>query len=462
MNETKNLTDFDNYLLKEYEIIAEAHFRSIETISAFFRYYVLIMSIPISAIVFLFQKGGADLQLISNVLRVRIFLIGFIISVAVVGIFLCMYIINLRLDAIQYARVINGIRNYFFDISPHDLFLKKMLTVLPRSPYYPSYFEKSVFLPVVLAFTIFNGFYFFVGFWLLFYPRMYLIFLLTLLLLVFQVLIYYFFARHREIGYLKSNIIGVDIDGVLNKHRGHFCRLLKEKTGKTVEPEKITCIPVHEIPSLDVSRDDERKVFNDPTYWIDMPPDEKAPDVIRRLKNIMNFKIYIFTYRPWPDEIDEKKLFDLVSLFMQKTNNVSLKMFLLHLGIKFKMSSIVRRFKSEPMRQITVDWLRKNSILFDRLYIELGNDFSSDPRVKFINRFFLSRKKKIRFFVEDELDKAIKLSYICDLVFLIDHPYNQGESDHSRLCKGALLHMPSNVIRVSGWDEIWKYIKKVA
>ena len=46
---------FEKFLLEEYSNIAQAHFKSIETISTFFRYYLLIMSIPLSAVAVISQ-----------------------------------------------------------------------------------------------------------------------------------------------------------------------------------------------------------------------------------------------------------------------------------------------------------------------------------------------------------------------------------------------------------------------
>jgi len=57
--------------------------------------------------------------------------------------------------------------------------------------------------------------------------------------------------------------------------------------------------------------------------------------------------------------------------------------------------------------------------------IEQGHEDVADPQGRFRNRFYVARKKGIRFFVEDDLEKAIKLAYICDVVFLLDHPYNR-------------------------------------
>jgi hypothetical protein len=63
-----NLTTFDRYLLSEYDHIAEAHFRVNETITAFFRYYLLIMSIPIS-IIAAFVAIGLDNNFIVGVIE---------------------------------------------------------------------------------------------------------------------------------------------------------------------------------------------------------------------------------------------------------------------------------------------------------------------------------------------------------------------------------------------------------
>jgi len=48
--------------------------------------------------------------------------LGFIfICIAVVGFLVMIYIANLRMDAILYARTVNGIRKYFFDNAKTDL-----------------------------------------------------------------------------------------------------------------------------------------------------------------------------------------------------------------------------------------------------------------------------------------------------------------------------------------------------
>lgn len=124
------------------------------------------------------------------------------------------------------------------------------------------------------------------------------------------------------------------------------------------------------------------------------------------------------------------------------------------------------RLGCSPMDQITKSWLRLNGISYDRLTIEQGNEDVSDPQGHFRNRFYISRKKRIRFFVEDDSEKASKLAYICDIVFLLEQPYNRESRDEclecEKECKQVKKHMPNNVIRVKSWDEIYRHIRRLS
>ena len=439
---------FEKYLLSEYENIAQAHFKSIETISTFFRHYLLIMSIPLSAIAIfsrVFSSTEETLNIFEEYGKV-ISVILFCVSFAGIGVF-C-YITNLRLDTILYSRVVNGIRKYFYDESEIDINLKLRMRGLPQSPQLPQYYEGPYFLPVVVVFAIINTLYlsfasyvFFKNYWSL---------LIIPVSLVAHGASYWGYAYHREHKYLKSNILGVDIDGVLNKHREHFCSLLYEKTGKKIKPEEITVIPVWEHPTLGISREDARKVFNDPAYWKKMPVIDEAAENLRRLSNTFKLKIHIFTYRPWPDTQDG--LFQYVKDFLSECKKCSTKYILFgFLYISCHIKTLLKLLKEKPLRQITKGWLKRHGFEYDKFVFEKGNDYSSDPRGKFNNRFYKARKNKIRFFVEDDLEKAIKLSYICDVVFLFDQPYNQERTG-----------IPANIIPVKSWSEIYKKIRKLS
>ena len=82
--------------------------------------------------------------------------------------------------------------------------------------------------------------------------------------------------------------------------------------------------------------------------------------------------------------------------------------------------------------------------------VEGGNIHTTDPRLLVRNRFVVSQRKRIRVFVEDDLSKARKLAHICDLVFLLDQPYNQCSEQE----------LPNNVLRVRSWREIYEYVRE--
>jgi len=454
---------FEDFLLKEYNNIAQAHFKSIETITSFFRYYLLIMSIPISAVAIISQIILDKNQLANFISLYSVPITVVLLGISFIGFLVCLYVSSLRLDAILYARTVNGIRKYFYDVSPIDINLKTRIRVLPQSPQMPPYCEKWLFLPVVAVFGILNSLYLAAGCFFLFkffaagffpllsIPLKCLICGLAFLFVHFGA--YWIYSRHRELGYLRSNIIGIDIDGVLNRHREHFCKILKEKTSIDIDPEEIKVIPVHEDPGLHATREDEYVVFNEPKYWTDMPSMENAAKRISSFLNVFRLKVYIFTYRAWPDMPDKGKLLETKDLFFASCRSMS--------KIK-KIWARVFKAYADPMVQITKEWLKNNGIKYNKLIIEKGNDFSSDPRIVFRNRFYLARKKKIRFFVEDDLEKALKLSFICDVVFLISHPYNLPGADLSEEQNKMRKELPSNIIRVKNWDEIYQCVRRLS
>jgi len=118
---SNNDNNFDKFLLKEYSNISQAHFKSIETISTFFRYYLLIMSIPISAFAIFSQIAPNKDPLLYIILQYKILIFIVLSSISIIGLFVFLYITNLRLDTMLYARVINGIRKKFYDEYEIDL-----------------------------------------------------------------------------------------------------------------------------------------------------------------------------------------------------------------------------------------------------------------------------------------------------------------------------------------------------
>jgi len=457
---------FDSYLKSEYDHIAEAHFRTIDTITAFFRHYLLIMSIPISLIAAFFavaQSNDFSFEILGKYTPIVV-VIFIIISVAGFGVLL--YLISLRMDAILYARTVNAIRKHFYDNVPNyvmDLDLKTRKRVLPQTASQPSYLEWRYFGPVVCVIATVNSFYLFVATVLIADLNWQTVRVWTppicLVFLGLHFVAYWLYAANREHAYLKSYILGVDICGVLNEHRPRFCEVLKKTVGKVVDPEAITVVPVHEHPMLGITREDEKRVFNEPEYWIEMSPTNSSVDRLRSIKNAFKIKVILFTHRPWPNTADMGR--DEKDKILNGWEKAAEDYY--QNGLKEGKLSKVRLFRTPlrwlrmksgvaPIEQITRTWLEYHKYEYDKLIIEKGSDDISDPQGHFKNRFYISRQKKIKFFVEDIVEKAEKLAHICEVVFLFDHPYNRSPG----------RKLPTNIVRVKSWDDIYKAIRRLS
>ena len=262
---------FPGFLQKEYDNIANAHFKTTEMISEYIKHYLTIASVPFAVMVIIANQDFFRSALANNSLSKVLLLSAAVLCIFIsfTGMMFFWYILNLRWDALLYARTINGIRKYFFDRNetldkPNNFRTR----VLPQSPYAPGYREFTFFGPVVIVFTTINTIYFFtamVAWEFLGFAQNPVINLVTFgtttSFIFFHLFLYFSFAQRRELSYLHSNIIGVDIDGVLNNQKEHFCEYLKNKTGINISPNQITATPVHDCEGLGVQRSDEIKVL---------------------------------------------------------------------------------------------------------------------------------------------------------------------------------------------------------
>ena len=137
MPDDENKMDaFTQFQLKEYENISQAHFKTNEVLATFYRYFLLIVTIPLTAV------GIAMINMADNGIQDEGRFIGYIffgvstLLLSIIGAAVIGYIEGLRLDAILYARVVNSIRAYFFMSQLNDKFGEP---VLPRDRKKPSY-----------------------------------------------------------------------------------------------------------------------------------------------------------------------------------------------------------------------------------------------------------------------------------------------------------------------------------
>lgn len=434
-------TGMQDFLLAEYQSISQAHFNTNEAIGAFFKNYLAIVGIPITAAGLILTYLGKS-SVPSESLPYEVPVLAGSWLVGVVGLCVMAYVVNLRLDALLYARQVNGIRQHFLNEHALPIEHEHALRVLPRSTSEPPYVELQYFVAVIAVFALLDGAYPAAGFF--FYLQKIpassgswsptALYALAACFALLHFGVYWLLAEFREARYLRSFDIGVDIDGVLNEHRAHFCRLLNQHCKKVLDPERITHIPVHELADANVTREDTYAVFNWPEFWSEVPVASNAQRSLAEIANTLGCRVLIFSHRPYPE----------VRSFPQSRARE-------YCAAWRRVLFCWRVSPRAAITRLTKRWLKRHKIPCDRLIIERGSAFAPDPRSIRVNRFELARRRKIRVFVEDELPKARKLARTCELVFLLDHPYNQADE----------LPLPNNVVRVANWDELHCRLREV-
>jgi uncharacterized HAD superfamily protein len=433
------------FLRSEYDRVAEAHFKSIEAISTFFRHYLLIMAIPGATVGALVRLEPASKLELPLGLPLGLLLGLCLVVVALAGIGVCSYIINLRLDVLLYARTINGVRKAYYGQWRIPLEEQLRMRVLPWSPSRPEYFEGSYFLHVVLVFGLVDSSYLALAAWLL-WSSVWPCTIAFCSFFLLHVLLYRELADIRAHRFLRPYAIGVDIDGVLNLQTQHFVEYLNRNEGLAIGEADIVVKPVHDQDGLGVSLEQERRVLNNPDYWSTMPSVDGAAKTLKRLRNDYALEVVLCTSRPWPAPGTKEQLNEF-SRMVQGHMTAG------RLAIDLDPSR-----RRRLMRRHTRQWLKAKGFVYDRLYLDKGSDTTYEPDSAQVNRFEIARRREIRYFVEDELKKAVKLSYICDVVFLISQPYNQPQESLGTVENRRRTHLPGNLVRVDGWDDIYQYL----
>jgi len=454
----------EKFLLAEYEHIAQAHFNTVVAISQFFQYYVLIASVPISAAVAFgkFSEWGKDAKL-KALLEAHPLVIPLALTIlALVGLSVMGYLVNLRHDALLYARTVNGIRRRFLEGAGIPIQDELRFRVLPRSTYLPQYTEPWYFGFVVLAFMLIDTAYAVGGWWAfgVIDPADQWTGTLACVIAVSVVLhsvVYWGLAGYREFSYLRGHVIGVDVDGVLGMHREQFCEVLRDVCGgPELDPGRLDRIPVRDCShckGLGVGEDEEVLAFHEPCYWTEMSPYPDAASELRKLHDVLGYRVLVFSWRPWPNW----------SRMSESNRDYCLRCWTTALLDAQGLASGWRRAMLSRLypvletkragfiiARLTRIWLNKAGIPFDSLTVEKGNVYSPYPRGRVVNRFVAARRHEMRVFVEDDLAKAIRLAGICEVVFLIDQPYNQA----------AEADVPSNLIRVRTWPQIHQFVRE--
>ncbi|MDB9823101.1 hypothetical protein OAC89_05305 [Deltaproteobacteria bacterium] len=155
---------YESFLLAEYNNIAQAHFNTKNSISSFFKHYLLIVSLPLPILAIIYGKepnSPTNKSLVHDALyplMIDLFPLLFLI-ISIVGILVMLYVINLDLDATLYARAVNGIRGYFTKRSGLSIEEELKVRVLPTDNSKPGFTGLHSIFFVVLAFGLIDSFY---------------------------------------------------------------------------------------------------------------------------------------------------------------------------------------------------------------------------------------------------------------------------------------------------------------
>ena len=126
-----------DFMITEYERISTAYFGLQNQVNDWFKSYLTIIGFPLTIFI-------AILRLVPEKNEVTItslpeLIAGLLIIVALLGLFITISIVSMRMEMIMYARTINLIRRYF---ACNDEKLLKHL-VLPKTDTKPGFYEKK-------------------------------------------------------------------------------------------------------------------------------------------------------------------------------------------------------------------------------------------------------------------------------------------------------------------------------
>lgn len=167
------------------------------------------------------------------------------------------------------------------------------------------------------------------------------------------------------------NPVGIDIDGVLSDIAGHLVRFANDRFGCKLSVEDLTSEDVETCSNL--TAEQLRQIFSTSRFFQTMPAFKSVGESLKQLSE-SGWRIVLVTDRFWYAEIQDD----------------------------------------------TVEWLREHDIPFDSVSF-----------VRKADKATFARKFRIKFFIEDQLSNANRLARVCDRVFLIDRPYNQGSTFRS-------------------------------
>ena len=105
--------DASDFMIQEYNQIAAAFFGLSNQVNDWFKTYVTLVGLPLTLLAAAIRFGGESGNRLVSLDSLPDVVSGLLVLVALLGLFVVLSIVNMRMEMILYARTINAVRRYF-------------------------------------------------------------------------------------------------------------------------------------------------------------------------------------------------------------------------------------------------------------------------------------------------------------------------------------------------------------
>jgi hypothetical protein len=155
----------DEFMLKEYESIAAAHFDSQAGLRQQFRFYLIVVAVPLTVLGFALNRpAGSGLQVKDiGLLTLPPLVSSVFAGIGFLGMLLSLAMIHTAFDSVLYARTVNGVRKYFADRALQLGVDLAPYFVMPTDKAKPHYFHFRAFFYQHILISFINAAYIWLG-----------------------------------------------------------------------------------------------------------------------------------------------------------------------------------------------------------------------------------------------------------------------------------------------------------
>ena len=146
--------DASDFMIQEYDQIASAYFGLRDQVNDWFKSYLSLIGLPLTVLAAVFRLSGQELT--ASIGQLPDVVSVLLVLIALLGLFVVLNIVSMRMEMILYARTINGVRRYFGEMDmrtgkAHGRGELSEFLILPTSDAVPPFFEswRAMFWQVV-------------------------------------------------------------------------------------------------------------------------------------------------------------------------------------------------------------------------------------------------------------------------------------------------------------------------